>query len=365
VNYKEYYDKVFGGWIGRVAGSHLGAPLEFRPYPYIQRKYCNHWKADISAFVRPVNPYAVNDDELYQIASLVALEKYGIEVTAREIADEWQALLDPKQYLVELVALKNIRAGISPPDCALEKHGNFYYDSITGQMKGDIWGLLAPNCPDIAAHYATMDGSIASWGTGIDGQVFIAVLIANAFGISDIGELIQSSIQRIPEESGYRRFIEKCILIYEQHASWREARSALMQEWQEVRKELIGQTRSFWRHFFLRILHPLHVLPNAGIIVLSLLYGQDHADPFGRPLCIGAMMGYDTDCNCGNIGTIMGTILGEKQIPAQWKDPLRNQFHTFVKGHKHWRISDLSAKICEIGMKIIEANCPDHKIGEI
>jgi len=85
---QEYYEKVHGGWIGRVAGSHLGTSLEFRPYSYIQRKYCSGGKSDIRSFVKRVDPNAVNDDETYQIASLLAVEKHGAGLTAKDIAME-------------------------------------------------------------------------------------------------------------------------------------------------------------------------------------------------------------------------------------------------------------------------------------
>jgi ADP-ribosylglycohydrolase len=362
VDDQEYYEKVHGGWIGRVAGSQLGAPLELRPYFYIQRRYCSGGKSDITSFVKRVDPHAVNDDEIYQIAGLLAIERHGAGLTAKDIAMEWDARLYRKQFTAERAALKNIRAGIYPPESAAEKHGNVYHDAIGGQMKADIWGLMAPNCPEIAAHYARIDGSVAHQGIGIDGEVFVAVMIANSFGVPDIEELIHKSLLMLPKESEYRLLVEQCLTIHENYASWRDGRAALMQAWNATRKSLLRQARSVGRWFFLRFLHPLHVLPNAGIIVLSLLYGQNHEDRFGRPLCLAAMMGYDTDCNCGNLGTVMGTIQGEKGIPAKWKDPLQDRFNTYVKGYESWRITDLSRRICDAGKMLLRAGCPGHAI---
>ncbi len=33
------------------------------------------------------------------------------------------------------------------------------------------------------------------------------------------------------------------------------------------------------------------------------------------------MMGLDTDCNCGNIGAILGAQLGNNKIPIKWRNP--------------------------------------------
>jgi hypothetical protein len=104
----------------------------------------------------------------------------------------------------------------------------------------------------------------------------------------------------------------------------------------------------------------VHVLPNIGIIILSLLYGsQDKEDPLGKSICISAMMGLDTDCNCGNIGAILGAQLSIDNIPSKWKDPLQNTFSTYVKGYEKWKISELAQRISDIGKKVIKVKCQD------
>ena len=46
-----------------------------------------------------------------------------------------------------------------------------------------------------------------------------------------------------------------------------------------------------------------HIIPNAGVCAMSLLYGKGH---FDRTVEIATMAGWDTDCNAGNVGSIMG-----------------------------------------------------------
>lgn len=91
-----------------------------------------------------------------------------------DIAREWDKRLYKMQFTAERAALKNIRKGIMPPDCASEANGNIWYDAIGGQMKADIWGLIAPNCPEIAARYAEIDGKVAHQGVGVEGEIFVA-----------------------------------------------------------------------------------------------------------------------------------------------------------------------------------------------
>ena len=106
---------------------------------------------------------------------------------------------------------------------------------------------------------------------------------------------------------------------------------------------------------YLKTQSGVHVLPNIGIIILSLLYGNDDpVDPFGRTICISAMMGLDTDCNCGNLGAILGTKFGSEAIPFKWREPLYDTFSTAVKGYEKWKISDLAKRITSIGKQIIQ-----------
>lgn len=354
MQYEEYYNKVLGGWFGRVVGSHFGTPLEFRPYWFIQKKYCAGGRKEIIRYLKPVNPQRVNDDEIYEIIGLLTLEKKGGGITSIDIAKHWDQLLYKKQYTAENIALKNIRKGIMPPDSASESNGNYWFDAIGAQMKGDIWGLIAPNNPQLASQLAQLDGEVAHQGIGIDGEVFIAALIANAFSIPNIPELLLKSLEVLPEGSEYRKFAEKSMKIYDEVFEWREARKILMREWDKIRRQLRSTASSFKRdRIFLKYMHWLHVLPNAGIIILSLLYGwDDPKDTFGRPICIAGMMGFDTDCNCGNVGTVMGTIVGAEKIPQTWIEPLKNTFNTYVKGYEYWKITELAERICKVGLKL-------------
>ena len=356
-----YYNKVYGSWIGRVAGDFVGAPVEFVPYSIIKEKYGN-----ITDYPEPINLDEVNDDEMYEICALVALEKHGINLTAKDIAQEWIDLLYDKNFTAEDIALKNLRSGIWPPESGT--HNNFFYDAIGAQMRADIWGLITPGLPEVTKKYAEMDGSISHAGVGVEGEVYVAVLIANAFFERDIRKNIEMSLNFIPprEESLYTQMVYTALEIYEKHPKdFRKGINDLVEYWEDVKKNklsitgvsgsksesLLSKKRKL---VFLRNTGGVHVLPNIGVIILSLLYGAKDEDPLGRSICVAAMMGLDTDCNCGNIGTILGVQLGADKIPAKWKDPLQDTFNTYVKGYENWKISELARRIGDIGVKVIK-----------
>lgn len=360
---ESYREKVLGSWLGRIAGDFVGAPVEFKPYSYIRIRY-----GSIDYYIKPIDLDYVNDDEMYEICALVALEKHGPDLKAKHIAIEWMNLLYTQNFTAESVALKNLRSGILPPESGT--HNNIWYDAIGAQMRADIWGQITPGCPEIAKYYAEMDGSISHAGIGIEGEVYVAVLLSQAFFEVDIRKNIESALQFIPPlgKSLYTQMVVKAINIFDAHPNdFRKGRTALMRYWKDIRWGQLIKSEPLMSmrvvKFLNKILSGVHVLPNIGIIILSLLYGSRATDdPLGKSISIAAMMGLDTDCNCGNIGAILGAQLGAEKIPKKWSVPLQNTFSTFVKGYEKWKITDLANRIADVGVKVVSEKCKDVSI---
>ena len=53
-----------------------------------------------------------------------------------------------------------------------------------------------------------------------------------------MNELISKTLEILPEESEYRKFVEKTIAIHHEYQEWRDARKELMKQWHVVRKQL-------------------------------------------------------------------------------------------------------------------------------
>jgi hypothetical protein len=64
------------------------------------------------------------------------------------------------------------------------------------------------------------------------------------------------------------------------------------------------------------------VIPNAGVCALSLYYGEGD---FARTVEIAAMCSWDTDCNAGNVGTILGVACGLNGLPSHYRDPIGDE----------------------------------------
>ena len=65
-----------------------------------------------------------------------------------------------------------------------------------------------------------------------------------------------------------------------------------------------------------------HIIPNIAVMILSLLYGEGD---FSDTLSICNMCGWDTDCNVGNVATIMGVRNGLEGIEYEkWRKPIND-----------------------------------------
>jgi ADP-ribosylglycohydrolase len=238
---------------------------------------------------------------------------------------------------------------------------NIYYDAIGAQMRADIWGQITPGLPKVAENYAEMDGCISHMGIGIEGEIFVAILLSQAFFEKDIKKNIDKALTYLPsvKESLYTRIVKLAIYLYKKYPNdYRDARHKLIQYWHNIRRNIIlAKEPKFSKRniqFLNRFISGVHVLPNAGIITLALLYGAESDDQLGTSICLAASMGLDTDCNCGNIGAIIGAQLGAEKIPSKWKTPLRNTFSTYVKGYEKWKITELAERVGSIGIKILK-----------
>lgn len=352
----EILEKIHGGLIGRIAGSTLGLPVEGRSHEQVKSTYgyLEHYEG--IKLVDGKFPGTINDDEMYEIILLLALERHGHAITTRDIANEWLERLEGFQFVftAEKVALERFRKGIFVFGDDLVE-GNPFHDYIGAQMRGELPGWVHPGRPDRARELAVTDAAVSHAGDGVTGEAFIASMVAGAFDIPPgackdgrvdrdaLLDLVDRSEACIPRGSRYHRVVRLVHELHDQHPDdWERAFLAFRDHVEgDMFDELLDGAGDARRAELLKSYH-VHVLPNAGIVLLALLHG---GGSFTDTLAICAGCGMDTDCNCGNAGGILGTALGASGIPSRWAGPLDNTFLTIVKGWEEDRIDAIAARI--------------------
>ena len=80
---------------------------------------------------------------------------------------------------------------------------------------------------------------------------------------------------------------------------------------------------------------------------MGLLYGNGD---FRRSVSLATMCGFDTDCNAGTVGCLLGLRNGLEAIPEQWKGPLNDTYELQVTGlPRQWKIAELARQMAETG----------------
>ena len=304
-------DRILGGWLGKNIGGALGGPFEGWTRQRIAETY-----GEITDYVTKP-PSTLNDDTAYEILALHVVERKGRGFTPRDIGLEWVERI-PTSYTAERVAIANMKRGIMPPDSALVD--NPYREWIGGQMRGEVWGLLCPGRPADTIEYAYRDSVVSCDRNGVYGELYDAALIAAAFVESNPRALLESCLTFVPKRSRFTEVVQDSIRWCDESKSWLEA-------WQKAEASHAGRY------------HPVHTFPAICAVVIGLLFGEGD---FERSMCITAMCGLDTDCSAGQTAAIAGVIAGASGIPAKWKDPIGDDFETFVIGYERLKTSEIA-----------------------
>jgi len=307
INSEAFYQSTYYGWIAQFVGGAFGTAMEGYTSTKLKETF-----GDIYDYIREPNTY--NDDVTYEIAFLQAFSKKGKEVTSKDIALEWVALV-PFGWSAEEIGLKNIQAGIMPPKSGY--FNNPYREWIGAQMRGAICGMVAPGNLKLAAELAFKDGVVSHHNNGVIGEIFNAMMVSYAYIESDTKKILKDCINLIPKDSEYYSIVKKALDISQKSDDWRSAWKSIEPDFKEYN----------W----------IHAYPNAAAEVIALWFGNGD---FDQTLHMIGMMGYDVDCNAAQIMTVIGII--NKDVPKKWKEPLGKTIYTYCRQYKKMTFEDIT-----------------------
>ena len=334
---RDYAERVYAGVLGKIIGVYLGRPFEIWPYERIVAElgeiyYYVNDKIDMKRFLAemgihhvPENlsmPLIVTDDDIAgTFTFLRALPDYGNlrEVTPAQIGQTWLNYLVEERTILwwggmgnstEHTAYLRLKSGIKPPcSGSIALNSKVVAEQIGAQIFIDGWAMVSPGDPEMAADLARRAASVSHDGEAIYGAQVIVAMEAQAFVESDINELLDTAISFIPGNSVIYRMIGD---IRDWHAGEKDWR--------------VGRERLAAHYGYDKYGGNCHMVPNHGLIILSLLYGDDD---FQKTLMIVNSSGWDTDCNSGNVGCLMGIKngLGGIESGPDWRGPVADRLY--------------------------------------
>ncbi len=320
---RDYAERVYAGVLGKIIGVYLGRPFEGWPYSMIQERlgdveYYVHDKLNV--------PLVVTDDDISgTFTFLRALEDHGsgADLSSREVGESWLNYLIKERTILwwgglgnstEHTAYLRLASGIeAPASGSMELNGKVVSEQIGSQIFIDGWAMVCPGDPDQAAKFAEAAARVSHDGEAVYGAQVIAAMEAMAFLESDIDKLVDKALAYIPTDSVIATMIEDIRGWHAREKDWRATR------------EMLAASYGYDKYG-----GNCHMVPNHGLIIHSLLHGEGD---FSDTLKIVNTCGWDTDCNSGNVGCLMGIRGGLEAIDAgldrgfDWRGPVSDRLY--------------------------------------
>jgi hypothetical protein len=175
-----------------------------------------------------------------------------------------------------------------PPDSgSIERNTQVVAEQIGAQIFIDAWAMIAPGDPEKAAHFAGVAASVSHDGDAVRAAQLLAAMEAIAFVESDRDKILDLALLHISKGGKLRRLVDDI-------RAWHSADPS---DWRQTFTHIEN------KYGYDKFGGGCHVIPNHAIIQMAFLHGDDD---FQRTLMIAATAGWDTDCNVGNVGALMG-----------------------------------------------------------
>ncbi len=313
----DYLERVYAGVLGKLIGVYLGRPFEGWTYQRIMKELGS---IDYYVHDRLNVPLVVTDDDVSgTFTFLRALEEHGVkaDISSEEIGKTWlNSCIEQRSILwwggngnsTEHTAWLNLKRGVpAPKSGSIETNGYAVAEQIGAQIFIDGWALVAPGKPKLAAQLAEAAGSVSHDGESVHAAKLLAAMEAEAFLTTDIDRLLDVGLSVIPGNSLIARLVADVRGWHRELKDWREAREKIEE-----------------RYGYHKFPGNCHVVPNHALIILALLYsGGD----FHQAMTIVNTAGWDTDCNSGNVGCLIGIMHGLKGLEGgpDWRGPLADR----------------------------------------
>ncbi len=321
----DYLERVYAGVLGKIIGVYLGRPFEnWLTYDRITQTLGEIWYYVNGRKDAPLHNrrLVVTDDDISgTFTFLRALPDYGnsSSLTPAQIGQTWlNYLVEGRAILwwgglgnsTEHTAYLRLKSGVpAPRSGSMVLNGQVIAEQIGAQIFIDGWALVAPADPALAADLARRAASVSHDGEAVHAAQVIAAMEAQAFVERDVHKLLDCGLSFIPRDSVIAQLIQDL-------RDWQQIDG----DWRKTRERIAAN------YGYDRYGGSCHVVPNHALIILALLYGDSD---FQKSLMIVNTCGWDTDCNSGNVGCLLGIKEGLAGINAgpDWRGPVADRLY--------------------------------------
>jgi hypothetical protein len=327
----EYEDRVRAAWLGQIAGTLMGFQFEHKAAAV----------ARVDKIPDRFRGIPVDDDWYYEMVAVRAFEKYGIEMAAEQLGEQWK-LNSAGSWGSSEQARLLMAKGVKAPDSGHPRYNRLWF-TIGPQFSADVYGLIAPGMPNLAAKLAREYGHVNGYAEGADGAVFMAGMTSLAFVEKDPRQIVRKAAQLIHPDSPYRQCLDMVIRMADEGAS---------------REQIAGAVEDRWH-----IEYPAtnNAVANGALTAIAVWFGEgDYLQTVNY--AFSAADFEDADCNAANAAAVVGAMKGMSAIPQSIVDRLGDRIQGTEMGGVTLTppvdesLAELARRTAEIGHKFIAAN---------
>jgi hypothetical protein len=327
----EYRDRVEAIWLAQIIAVKVA-------WPHEHKVASTQW---LDKYPKHYDHAVVDDDWYYEMCAVRAFEKYGINMKAEQLGEQWLENACGS-WGSSQQALENLKRGIKAPDCGHPRYNRLWF-TIGPQFSAEVYGAIAPALPNVAAGMAREFGHVNGYAEAVDGAVFMAGMVSLGFVASDPKTIVRKAARLIHPSSPYRQCLDELIARAESGESFEQIVAAVENRW--------------------HIEYPAtnNAVANGGIVAAGVWFGEGN---FLKTINLIARAAdfTDADCNAANAAAVVGAMHGMKALPSE----LVAQLHDRILGDEMGgvkltppvdeHISDLAARTVAIGEKVLAAN---------
>jgi hypothetical protein len=260
----EYLDRVNAIWMGQMIGQLTGLLFEHKPASVLSDTPLVHGKGFAET----------DDDYYYEMVTIRAFEKYGINLTVEQLGDQWLEN-SAGSWGSSAEALALLKRGVKAPDTGNPRYNRLWW-TIGPQFSSDVYGTLAPGMPNVAAAMARRLTHVNGYAEGTDGAVFVSGMISLGFVERDTKEIVRKAASLISPLSPYHQCLDLVISMAEAGKQPEEIFRVINERW-----------------------------------------GIEYPATNNENLAFTAADFADTDCNAANAASVVGAMHGMSALPAE------------------------------------------------
>jgi hypothetical protein len=286
-------DKIRGGMLGMMLGNMNGWPYEFKNY----EKHGN-----VETYTPSLPEGAQTDDDTdFEWVYIYNMQKTrNIYLPYSDINAYWKSSINDGIWCANRYARYLMDLGIQAPmtgNVILNPWAEF---NVSGQFLCETFGLVAPAMPQTAAKIGLHYTRVAIDNEPAQTTQLFTSMISTAFAESDINKILDAGVASLDPESIMIQIIADVRKLHSQNPDNPAETHRVLHE-KYVLKDALTRNRNGSEL-------------NTAAIIAAFLYGNGD---FSETIRHSMNFGYDADCNCATLGTLMGTIYGHRSILNQ------------------------------------------------